>query len=315
MRESVGGDLPVDVWIDGDGLLRASSTHRDVPGRAAQRDRRRSIDLYDFGVPSARARRRPPTRSTDRSSSAARRRSATAARRLAESERPAGASLAGRGAGDAVDRLGRAAPLLPRRSRARRARARARPSAIVDAVASLEADGHQARVHGGARAQGRPRRDGARSRPRPAAGVPARAARRRRSTRSTRTCRSPSSRSTARPRTTSARASRARKASPAPSSRSGSPSWRERIEHYREQRIHPQLPPKQVCCFYPMSKRRDGRRELVRAAVRGAQGAHGRPRARRSHLRGARAAADHRLDRASTTGSGASRCSPTTPSR
>ena len=33
-------------------------------------------------------------------------------------------------------------------------------------------------------------------------------------------------------------------------------TWRERIEHYREQRIHPSLPPKQVCCFYPMSKRR-----------------------------------------------------------
>jgi peroxiredoxin len=32
--------------------------------------------------------------------------------------------------------------------------------------------------------------------------------------------------------------------------------WRDRIEHYREQRIHPKLPPKQVCCFYPMSKRR-----------------------------------------------------------
>jgi chlorite dismutase len=33
-------------------------------------------------------------------------------------------------------------------------------------------------------------------------------------------------------------------------------AWRERIEHYREQRIHPQLPPRRVCCFYPMSKRR-----------------------------------------------------------
>jgi hydrogen peroxide-dependent heme synthase len=33
-------------------------------------------------------------------------------------------------------------------------------------------------------------------------------------------------------------------------------TWRERIEHYREQRIHPHLPAKQVCCFYPMSKRR-----------------------------------------------------------
>jgi peroxiredoxin len=32
--------------------------------------------------------------------------------------------------------------------------------------------------------------------------------------------------------------------------------WRERIEHYRENRIHPRLPMKNVCCFYPMSKRR-----------------------------------------------------------
>jgi len=32
--------------------------------------------------------------------------------------------------------------------------------------------------------------------------------------------------------------------------------WRDRIEHYRENRVHPQLPMKQTCCFYPMSKRR-----------------------------------------------------------
>jgi hydrogen peroxide-dependent heme synthase len=32
--------------------------------------------------------------------------------------------------------------------------------------------------------------------------------------------------------------------------------WRERIDHYRENRIHPRLPMKRVCCFYPMSKRR-----------------------------------------------------------
>ena len=32
--------------------------------------------------------------------------------------------------------------------------------------------------------------------------------------------------------------------------------WRDRIEHYREQRVHPNLPMKQCCCFYPMSKRR-----------------------------------------------------------
>jgi chlorite dismutase len=33
--------------------------------------------------------------------------------------------------------------------------------------------------------------------------------------------------------------------------------WRERIEHYREQRLHPRLPLKRSICFYPMSKRRD----------------------------------------------------------
>ena len=32
--------------------------------------------------------------------------------------------------------------------------------------------------------------------------------------------------------------------------------WRDRIEHYREQRIHPKLPAKATMCFYPMSKRR-----------------------------------------------------------
>jgi peroxiredoxin len=33
-------------------------------------------------------------------------------------------------------------------------------------------------------------------------------------------------------------------------------AWRERMAHYQEQRIHPQLPRKNVICFYPMSKRR-----------------------------------------------------------
>jgi peroxiredoxin len=33
-------------------------------------------------------------------------------------------------------------------------------------------------------------------------------------------------------------------------------AWRERIEHYRENRVHPRLPAKRCCCFYPMSKRR-----------------------------------------------------------
>jgi chlorite dismutase len=34
--------------------------------------------------------------------------------------------------------------------------------------------------------------------------------------------------------------------------------WRERISHYREQRLHPRLPAKRTICFYPMSKRRAG---------------------------------------------------------
>ena len=35
--------------------------------------------------------------------------------------------------------------------------------------------------------------------------------------------------------------------------------WRERIAHYREQRLHPRLPAKRSICFYPMSKRRTPR--------------------------------------------------------
>jgi len=35
-------------------------------------------------------------------------------------------------------------------------------------------------------------------------------------------------------------------------------AWRERMSHYHEQRIHPQLPLKRTICFYPMSKRRTG---------------------------------------------------------
>jgi chlorite dismutase len=34
-------------------------------------------------------------------------------------------------------------------------------------------------------------------------------------------------------------------------------AWRERMAHYREQRLHPNLPPKRAICFYPMAKRRD----------------------------------------------------------
>jgi chlorite dismutase len=35
-------------------------------------------------------------------------------------------------------------------------------------------------------------------------------------------------------------------------------AWRDRIAHYREQRLHPKLPAKRTICFYPMSKRRTG---------------------------------------------------------
>jgi chlorite dismutase len=35
-------------------------------------------------------------------------------------------------------------------------------------------------------------------------------------------------------------------------------TWRERIAHYREQRVHPTLPVRTSICFYPMSKRRAG---------------------------------------------------------
>jgi chlorite dismutase len=33
-------------------------------------------------------------------------------------------------------------------------------------------------------------------------------------------------------------------------------TWRDRIVHYREQRLHPTLPTRAALCFYPMSKRR-----------------------------------------------------------
>lgn len=33
--------------------------------------------------------------------------------------------------------------------------------------------------------------------------------------------------------------------------------WRERIAHYNEHRLHPDLPDKRLLCFYPMNKRRE----------------------------------------------------------
>ena len=35
-------------------------------------------------------------------------------------------------------------------------------------------------------------------------------------------------------------------------------AWRDRMAHYRENRVHPRLPMKKTICFYPMSKRRLG---------------------------------------------------------
>jgi len=35
-------------------------------------------------------------------------------------------------------------------------------------------------------------------------------------------------------------------------------AWRDRMAHYRENRVHPRLPMKKTICFYPMSKRRTG---------------------------------------------------------
>ncbi len=74
-------------------------------------------------------------------------------------------------------------------------------------------------------------------------------------------------------------------------------AWRERIAHYRENRIHPRLPMKRCACFYPMSKRRaaganwfeltfEERKELMA----------GHARVGRT-LRGPRAPAHHGLDR------------------
>jgi chlorite dismutase len=64
-------------------------------------------------------------------------------------------------------------------------------------------------------------------------------------------------------------------------------TWRERIEHYREQRVHPRLPAKRTICFYPMSKRRtaddnwyaldfDVRKQLMAGHARVGRGYAGR---------------------------------------
>lgn len=56
-------------------------------------------------------------------------------------------------------------------------------------------------------------------------------------------------------------------------------AWRDRIAHYQEQRLHPQLPRKQLLCFYPMSKRRapgDNWYELPFAERKRLMGGHAR---------------------------------------
>jgi chlorite dismutase len=63
--------------------------------------------------------------------------------------------------------------------------------------------------------------------------------------------------------------------------------WRERMAHYRENRLHPRLPMKRAICFYPMSKRRtsddnwyaldfDARKELMMGHARVGRGYAGR---------------------------------------
>jgi chlorite dismutase len=63
--------------------------------------------------------------------------------------------------------------------------------------------------------------------------------------------------------------------------------WRERMAHYRENRLHPRLPMKKAICFYPMSKRRtaednwyaldfDVRKQLMMGHARVGRGYAGR---------------------------------------
>ena len=200
--------------------------------------------------------------------------------------------------------LGRPPPLLPGRPR----RAPSRPGAgkrVVDAVASLEADGHQALVFAvlghkadlGVMALGP---DLARLQ-----------AFQQELLRPRRSCSSYSyvSLTELSEYTTTEDDERARLASEEGLDRrrargSASPAWRERIAHYREQRLHPQLPREALDLLLPDVEAARRRRQLVRAAVRGAQGADGGPRPGRPHVRGPGAAAHHRLDRARRLGVG-----------
>ena len=124
-------------------------------------------------------------------------------------------------------------------------------------------------VHGDARPQGRPRRDRARSRPRAAPGVPGRAARRAaRAGVVVRVAhRAVGVRRDRRRRTRPARVPRRQLAGDELEQRLA--VWRDRIAHYREQRIHPKLPAEAGVLLLPDVEAARARRELVRAVVRG----------------------------------------------
>jgi chlorite dismutase len=64
-------------------------------------------------------------------------------------------------------------------------------------------------------------------------------------------------------------------------------TWRERMAHYKDARLHPRLPPRRFICFYPMSKSRipganwfelpfDERKELMRGHGRTGRAYQGR---------------------------------------
>ena len=80
--------------------------------------------------------------------------------------------------------------------------------------------------------------------------------------------------------------------------------WNQRIEHYREQRLHPDLPARKVIGFYPMSKRRDGDDNWYRLPFEARKELMAGHAAHRPHLRGPGAAADHRLGRTRRLGVG-----------
>ena len=80
--------------------------------------------------------------------------------------------------------------------------------------------------------------------------------------------------------------------------------WRARMESYLDARLHPRLPQRADDRLLPHVQAPRGARQLVLAALRGAQAADGRPRGGGPALRRARAAAHHRRDRARRLGVG-----------